>query len=224
MKDWLKLFLVTFSSISLSSCIEFEQEEIRYRHDAAADLLRMTLTYEGIFGGKVLKKESLRAAFTPVKLADGSTKNYGYGWVIGEKQGLRVIRHGGGLQGFQSSLAYFPDQKVTVVVLCNAGPGYNPGGMTGSLADIFLEKEMTPKTVRVVNKKLIGKNYDDYVGSYDFGKAKLIVTREDDQLFAKLGPQPRFEIFPLVPDKFFWKVVEATVKFGRDKKSRKIFI
>lgn len=182
-------------------------------YSTTSDLQRWN---KAIFSGKVLKKESLRAAFTPVKLADGSTKNYGYGWVIGEKQGLRVIRHGGGLQGFQSSLAYFPDQKVTVVVLCNAGPGYNPGGMTGSLADIFLEREMTPKTVRVVNKKLIGKNYDDYVGSYDFGKAKLIVTREDDQLFAKLGPQPRFEIFPLVLDKFFWTVVEATAKFERD--------
>ena len=107
-----------------------------------------------------------------------------------------------------------------MVVLCNAGPGYNPGGMTGSLADIFLAKEMTPKPVRVVNKKLIGKNYDDYVGSYDFGKSKLVVTREGDQLFAKLGSQPRNEIFSLVPDKFFWKVVEATVKFGRDKKSK----
>jgi|TARA_B110000495_G_scaffold157348_1_gene141043 CubicO group peptidase (beta-lactamase class C family) len=172
---------------------------------------------EGVFGGKVLKKESLRAAFTPVKLADGSTKNYGYGWGIREKRGVRIISHGGGLQGFQCSLARAPDQKVTVVVLCNAGPGYNPGGMTGSLADIFLEKDMTPVPVRTVNKKLIGKNYDDYVGSYDFGKAKLVVTHKSDQLFAKLGPQPRFEIYPLAPDKFFWKVVEATVKFERDK-------
>ncbi|MGY8650056.1 MAG: DUF3471 domain-containing protein, partial [Verrucomicrobiia bacterium] len=130
---------------------------------------------------------------------------------------VRIISHGGGLQGFQCSLARAPDQKVTVVVLCNAGPGYNPGGMTGSLADIFLEKDMTPVPVRTVNKKLIGKNYDDYVGSYDFGKAKLVVTHKSDQLFAKLGPQPRFEIYPLAPDKFFWKVVEATVKFERDK-------
>ena len=186
-------------------------------YSTAGDLQRWN---EGIFAGKVLKKESLRAAFTPVKLADDTTNDYGYGWLFSEKRGLRVIRHGGGLQGFQSSLARFPGQKVTVIVLCNAGPGYNPGGMTGSLADIFLEKEMTPKPVRVVNKKLIGKNYDDYVGSYDFGKAKLVVTREGDQLFAKLGPQPRFEIFPLVSDKFFWKVVEATVKFERDKKSK----
>ena len=172
---------------------------------------------EGIFGGKVLKKKSLRAAFTPVKLADGTTNNYGYGWRISEKRGLRVIRHGGGLQGFQCSLVRAPDQKVTVVVLCNAAPGYNPGGMTGSLVDIFLEKEMTPKPVRVVNKKLIGKNYDDYVGSYDFGKAKLVVMREGDQLYVKLGGQNRIEVFPEAADEFFLKAVEAAVKFKRDK-------
>ena len=186
-------------------------------YSTAGDLQRWN---EGVFGGKVLKKQSLRAALTPVKLADGSTKNYGYGWGIREKRGVRIISHGGGLQGFQCSLARAPDQKVTVVVLCNAGPGYNPGRMTGSLADIFLEKEMTPKPVHVVNKKLIGKNYDDYVGSYDFGKAIFVVTREGDQLYVKLGGQNRLKVFPAAPDDFFLKVVEATVKFERDEKGK----
>lgn len=171
---------------------------------------------EGIFGGNVLSKETLRAAFTPVKLADGSTKNYGYGWGISEKRGVRIISHGGGLQGFQSSLARARDQKVTIVVLANAAPGYNPGGMMGSLVDIFLEKDMTPKPVHVVNKKLIGKNYDDYVGSYDFGKATLVVTRVGDQLYVKLGEQNRIEVFPEAADEFFLKAVEAAVKFERD--------
>ncbi|SVE52388.1 uncharacterized protein METZ01_LOCUS505242, partial [marine metagenome] len=36
----------------MTSCIEFEREVIRYRHDASADELRMTLDYQGIFGGK----------------------------------------------------------------------------------------------------------------------------------------------------------------------------
>jgi hypothetical protein len=133
---------------------------------------------------------------------------------------VRIISHGGGLQGFQSSLARARDQKVTVVVLCNAGPGYNPGRMTGSLADIFLEKEMTPKPVHVVNKKLIGKNYDDYVGRYDFGSATFVVTREGDQLYVKLGGQNRLKVFPAAPDEFFLKVVEATVKFERDEKGK----
>ena len=35
---------------SFSSCIEFEQEKLTYIHDEEKDELRVTLTYEGIFG------------------------------------------------------------------------------------------------------------------------------------------------------------------------------
>ena len=35
---------------SFSSCIEFEQEKLTYVHDREKDELRVTLTYEGIFG------------------------------------------------------------------------------------------------------------------------------------------------------------------------------
>ena len=52
MNIWLRAFIVSLVGASLSSCIEFEREEIRYRHDVSADQLRMTLTYEGIFGGR----------------------------------------------------------------------------------------------------------------------------------------------------------------------------
>jgi len=74
---------------------------------------------------------------------------------------------------------------------------------------------MDAKPVRVVDKKLIGKNYADYVGRFDFGQAVLVVTRKDTQLFVKLGGQRRLEVFPAAKDEFFLKVVEATVKFER---------
>ena len=51
MKYWLRLLIVA-TGLALSSCIEFESEVIQYRHDASANQLRLTLSYEGIFGGK----------------------------------------------------------------------------------------------------------------------------------------------------------------------------
>ena len=53
MENWLRALIFAFGGLALSSCIEFEREEIQYRHDASADQLRMTLTYEGIFGGDI---------------------------------------------------------------------------------------------------------------------------------------------------------------------------
>ena len=43
-------FLLTIVCFSFSSCIEFEREKIAYVHDEEKDELRITLTYEGIFG------------------------------------------------------------------------------------------------------------------------------------------------------------------------------
>ena len=174
---------------------------------------------EAVFGGKVLNKESLKAAFSKVKLADESIEGYGYGWVIGNVNGkpdMPVISHGGGLEGFQSFLLRLPNQRYTIVALANSDSGYDLESMAAYLAGLWLEKEMASKNTHLVNKNLIGKKYDDYVGRYDYGEAVLVVTRKNDQLFAKLGKQHRFEIFPITPDEFFWKIVEARVKFKRD--------
>ena len=50
-------YIVILFSFGLSSCIEFEQEKLTYIHDEERDELRITLTYEGIFGN--LDKESI---------------------------------------------------------------------------------------------------------------------------------------------------------------------
>ena len=49
-------------------------------YSTVEDLMRWN---EGVFGGKVLSEESLKAAFTPVKLDSGEEPmmSYGYGWI-----------------------------------------------------------------------------------------------------------------------------------------------
>jgi D-alanyl-D-alanine carboxypeptidase len=44
-------------------------------------------------GGKLLSKEWLEKAWTPGKLRDGRTINYGLGWVISEQDGYKLISH-----------------------------------------------------------------------------------------------------------------------------------
>ena len=46
----------------------------------------------------------------------------------------------------------------------------------------------------------------------------MTITREEDQLFAQLTGQPKFEIFPKSETEFFWKVVDAQITFVRNKK------
>jgi CubicO group peptidase (beta-lactamase class C family) len=69
--------------------------------------------------GKVVKKESLEQMWTPVKTKDGKAQPYGFGWMIREAKGHKVIEHGGAWQGFTSHIAKFPDDGLTVIVLAN---------------------------------------------------------------------------------------------------------
>jgi CubicO group peptidase (beta-lactamase class C family) len=75
-----------------------------------------------------------------------------------------------------------------------------------------------PKLDDVKVAAVDSKTYDTYVGRYDYGGGKAIMTisREGDRLFAQLTGQPKFEIFPKSETEFFWKAVNAQVTFVKD--------
>jgi CubicO group peptidase (beta-lactamase class C family) len=187
----------------------------------------LNLWNEALFGGKVLSPASLDAALVPVVTTEDTDKSkdegYGYGLAIGRTRGLRTVSHGGGLHGFRTHLLRVPDERFTVVVLSNSAPAV-PGLEVGSLADeiseLYLGSRMQDRVAPAVDASVTSAAYDDYLGQYDYGMAILTVTRQGDRLFAQLTGQPSFEIFPKAKDEFFWKVVEAEVRFVRDDAGR----
>jgi beta-lactamase regulating signal transducer with metallopeptidase domain len=59
--------------------------------------------------------------------------------------------------------------------------------------------------------------YDRYVGEYALSDNTILSVRRDgSRLLAKLSQQPEFEIYPSSETEFFWKVVDAQVKFLTD--------
>ena len=68
---------------------------------------------------QLLKPESWTQVFTPVTLASGKTYPYGFGWQVDQFAGHRAQRHGGSWQGFQTHIARFPDDDLTIIVLAN---------------------------------------------------------------------------------------------------------
>jgi CubicO group peptidase (beta-lactamase class C family) len=68
---------------------------------------------EALFGGKLLQPESLRRMTTPGK------DDFGLGVMVKQDQGERVISHTGGIQGFVADLRYYPEKRLSVIVLSN---------------------------------------------------------------------------------------------------------
>lgn len=161
----------------------------------------------------------MKAALTTVALKNGNKPgmNYGYGLITGKYRGLEHIQHGGGLHGFVSQLAYYPKQKLSVVMFSNSNNpevNFDPNKIAEAFAWNEMEKQASYAAIAVSNEIL-----KSYTGRYDFmNGAVMQVTAEDDKLFAQLSGQPKFEIFPSSQNEFFWKVVEAKIKFIKNEK------
>lgn len=70
---------------------------------------------------RLIRKESYRRMITPGILNDGKPITYGYGFRLSNLDGHRKIQHNGGINGFRTQLSYYPDDDLTIVVLCNTG-------------------------------------------------------------------------------------------------------
>jgi CubicO group peptidase (beta-lactamase class C family) len=68
---------------------------------------------EALFGGKLLRPESLKRMTTPGK------GTFGLGVEVKQEEGEQVISHTGGIQGFVADLRYYPEKHLSVIVLSN---------------------------------------------------------------------------------------------------------
>ena len=166
---------------------------------------------QALYTEKLVSQKSLDEIFTPSKW------NYGYGWGIGNKFGHKAISHGGGIYGFSTDIARYPDDHVTVVVLSNiqAAPA---GVVSGNLAAIvFGAPYEIPKERKeiAVDVKVLEK----YVGEYKIGTNIIIaVTLEKGKMMAQLGGQTKFVLLPETETQFFSRDVNLTITFNKDSK------
>ncbi|HSE18165.1 MAG TPA: serine hydrolase domain-containing protein [Pyrinomonadaceae bacterium] len=78
-------------------------------------------------------------------LNDGRKIAYALGLVVDKYKGLKDVSHGGATAGYQTFLARYPDNKVSVGVMCN-GTSPGAGGIAASITDeIFGLSSETPR-------------------------------------------------------------------------------
>lgn len=53
------------------------------------------------------------------KIGGTHFSSYGLGWFMNDKNGMKVIQHGGGLPGFHSKVVFIPEDSLAFVILAN---------------------------------------------------------------------------------------------------------
>lgn len=74
---------------------------------------------QALYTEKLVKKETLAAAFTPGILLNGKVLDYGFGWHLDQFNGHRRVTHIGSTSGFRNVIQRYPDDHFTVIILTN---------------------------------------------------------------------------------------------------------
>ena len=75
---------------------------------------------QALYTEQLLPQAQLKQMFVShAAIPDSGGWAYGYGWLIGEEQGRTLIAHTGGIEGFASIIARYPDDQITIIILIN---------------------------------------------------------------------------------------------------------
>lgn len=96
---------------------------------------------------RVPSAAALDTAWTPVRLSDGATYPYGFGWTVFNQRGHARISHTGSWQGFKTVIARYPEYGITVIALANlaqAQVGAMAYGIAGMLQPALQAPHLVP--------------------------------------------------------------------------------
>ncbi len=101
------------------------------------DLALWAINYEhNVIGG--FGQEFIAQAFTPGALNNGASHTYGFGVILEDFQGLRLVSHGGSWAGYLAELLHIPERRLSVICLCNC-PEFDPTVAARDVAALILE-------------------------------------------------------------------------------------
>ncbi|HBF21513.1 MAG TPA: penicillin-binding protein [Cryomorphaceae bacterium] len=111
----------------------------------------MTWINGGVYQGKeVFSSAFYERAINPQIMMGGSPgarhpdihlSSYGLGWFITSYRGHYRVEHGGNIDGFSSSVAFYPSDSIGIVVLVNENYSALPDIIRNTIADKLLDLE-----------------------------------------------------------------------------------
>jgi len=166
---------------------------------------------QALYSGKVVSEASLKEQFT-----DYGNK-YGFGWTIDKAYGHDRLSHGGGINGFATFIARYPQDRLLVVALSNYVNGV-PGRLEAELAgQYFYDSRSEPAPA-----KLTAAELDAYTGTFKAANSVITIARVTKALtfentaMGQERPSPAHRMLALNQSDFVLAPLETKVVFTRD--------
>ncbi|MBX7054170.1 MAG: beta-lactamase family protein [Pyrinomonadaceae bacterium] len=173
-----------------------------------AEWLRFVIN-GGSVGGKRLVSEKSYEEWLKPQMKIAGTTSYGFGWFLQDWNGLKVVQHGGNIDGFNSMVAMIPERKIGFVMLTNV----SGSSLGNELMQIVWENLIgAPKVDE--SAKLPVKTMERMVGKYRLAAANMDfeVKIVGDELVMVVPGQPEYKLQRTAPRQF--KMVGAPDGFA----------
>ena len=176
------------------------------------DLLKWQMA---LFGGRVIGPASLKLMTTPFR------NGYGLGLFVNERDGHRVISHTGDIDGFGAMLAYYPDDRLSVIILSNLF-----GGAYGLVAKDLAKSAFGQPFILPSERKAVTvppATLAAYAGSYQLTPTvRNVIALTNGHLTSRIGNQAELEMVPESQTRFFFRAGDAEIEFVRDAATGKV--
>ncbi len=153
-------------------------------------------------------------------LNSGEKIPYARGLFVDEYRGLRRVAHNGGWMAFAAEMVRFPDERLTVITLCNIG-NVDPSGLAQQVADLYLADRLQPAEPPPAESKPAttpqgspAVDLSSYPGLFFnpvTSQVRRIYTKEG-KLFYEREPGNESELAPRGEDRFVMVGVPGSVE------------
>ena len=131
-----------------------------------------------------------------MKMNASGSAQYGLGWMIGKWNDLKVVQHGGNIDGFNAMVATVPEKKLGFVMLTNVTASSLGGDLMPIVFENILGKPEAPKTdntaAEVAPEKEAGKYKFEAAGfdvdiQWKGGKLVAVVPGQPEYVLEKVS-------------------------------------
>ncbi|GLU45067.1 serine hydrolase [Allomuricauda sp. NBRC 101325] len=166
-----------------------------------------TLLPENYINEAISSQSVISSGFPSEENPDMFLSNYGYGWMISSYRGHYRVEHGGNIDGFSASTAFYPTDSLGIVVLTNQNGSRVPSMVRNTVADRMLNekhgdwvawfndlKDKQQKAIEAAKTASDSSEIKNTVPSHDLsaytgfyenkGYGQFEITKESDSLFA----------------------------------------
>ncbi|ARN76770.1 hypothetical protein BST97_01440 [Nonlabens spongiae] len=178
-------------------------------YSTTTDLLKWNNSF---FSNTLLSEKTKANIFT--QQTKKNSESYNYGWYKSSSVPKKQY-HGGGTWGYSTYNSMYRNKQISIIILSNIST-LPISSIASDVEKIVFGQPFRIPSIEKISEKSV--NLEMYSGSFisETSKMVLIIKNVENSLYAKLGNNPPFKIYPKGNHQFFGKKIEIEITFQID--------